>query len=117
MHIDGDSYEIEPSPAAYNLRAMGTKTSTPHILRKVAPTPKPDDNLRGLYGAHYKYITGEHFYHKNVLYITTLLTVFISRGESEKRSKCFFTYIHLDLFRSPPSICKSLFCVKVTVIQ
>ena len=28
-----------------------------------------------------------------------------SRGESEKRSNYFFTYIHLDLFRSHPLMC------------
>ena len=26
-------------------------------------------------------------------------------GWEQKRSKCFFTYIHLDLFSSQPSIC------------
>ena len=38
-------------------------------------------------------------------------------GWIQKRSKCFFTYIHLDLFRSQLSICKSVFSITGSTVS
>ena len=35
----------------------------------------------------------------------------MSRVESEKGLRAYFTYIHLDLFRSHPSMCKLLYMI------
>ncbi|XP_060604120.1 uncharacterized protein LOC132756985 isoform X2 [Ruditapes philippinarum] len=61
VYIDGDNYDIKPSSIAYNLRSMGNEKNMLHILRRIE-APKmfeKNGNLRGLYGADFKYIPDE----------------------------------------------------------
>ncbi|XP_053383936.1 A disintegrin and metalloproteinase with thrombospondin motifs 18-like [Mercenaria mercenaria] len=62
LNIDGDSYEIKPSPTLLSARGMGNQKNLPHIIVKVAPPPEPQpgDRVRGLFGAGYKRIPDEN---------------------------------------------------------